>query len=133
MKRLVLLLSAVTCWLGASPNAEASWEKWYRYETPLPILNVHTEIANGSTAYVAYYLSSTEVIHISNLDRADMQVIKNTLDDAYRTGKRIMRIANRNNYRNPTTVMWYDAADNNVNVTLLPIQAGDQIILRVVR
>jgi hypothetical protein len=132
MKRIALLLIALACCLTYSRTADAAWEKWYRYAQPVKILNVHTEVVNGSIAFVAYYLSPTEVVSISNLDRADMQAIKNVLDDAYRTGKRVMRIANRNPNRYPTTSLWYDAADNNVNVTSYGIQGGDQIILRIV-
>ncbi|HEX6272830.1 MAG TPA: hypothetical protein VFZ53_07320 [Polyangiaceae bacterium] len=132
MKRIGLLLITLACLLTLSRTADAAWEKWYRYSQPVKILNVHTEVVGGSIAFVAYYLSPTEVVSIANLDRPDMQAIKNALDDAYRTGKRVMRIANRNYSRNPTTSLWYDAADNNVNVTFYAIQGGDQIILRIV-
>ena len=132
MKRIGLLLIVLTCCLTLSRTADAAWEKWYRYSQPVKILNVHTEVVNGSVSFVAYYLSPTEVVSVTNLDRADMQAIKNALDDAYRTGKRVMRIANRQWNRNPTTTLWYDSADNNVNVTTYAIQGGDQIILRIV-
>lgn len=132
MKRIGLLLIALTCCLTYARPADAAWEKWYRYSQPVKILSVHTEVVNGSISFVAYYLSPTEVVSIANLDRADMQAIKNALDDAYKTGKRVMRIANRNLNRNATTALWYDSADNNVNVTFYGIQGGDQIILRIV-
>jgi len=40
---------------------------------------VHTEVVNGSVAFVAYYLSPTEVVSIADLDRADMQANRRAL------------------------------------------------------
>jgi hypothetical protein len=94
------------------------------------VLKIHTEYKNGAPWTVAYYVSATEVVSLSNLGSADAQAMKKILDDAFTTGKKITWM--RNNSRGaPRVGGWYDVNDNNATITFYDYAGGEEFLLRV--
>lgn len=107
-----------------------AWQVGSINNVPRKIIKVHSEYASGAQTTAAYFISRTEVITLTNLDRSDVQAIKRVLDDAFAQNKGISWARN-NSRASWVTATWYDANDAETQVTLFQIGTGESVLIRI--
>jgi hypothetical protein len=96
--------------------------------TSKQIIKVHQEYKDGALWFVCYFISNTEAIRLTSLDKPDVAAIKKILDDVYAQNKRLTLVENRTG--GDWSGAWYDSNEVNATVHFYDIKPNDQVIVR---